>query len=776
MEPRLQKNAARLLLLIFGVLGLVWLARLDYSRKISTNVVDLIPSDEASPEITLLRSLADERQARIVLLALSDPAHPDVAPDAAASGFAAALKRSPLFAEATPLRDTASNDAFGAFLYQRRFDLLLPTWLAEQEKAFASSGEPPDRRSAWVAGRAVDALDGFLTRPEAAVFQKIVPGDPLLLLPALVGKSQNLAPSGGNARGYALVWARLDVSPLDEGGQKPVFAVIDAALAEVRAAHPGVALAWTGVNRFAAASKERIRSELEWLNILSMLAVLVVAVVFVRRTWKALHLVPVVLFSILGGWVAATMFFDRLHILVFVVGALLTGVAVDYGFYLYLQPALRPGERYREKLRRLLKPLLTSCLTTVIGFSFLLFSELPLIRQLGVFVSAGLISALVSAILYFAQLDHPYLEARAFAFHQVGGRRRSLVRLLGAVALVIALTGPWLLQWQDNIRQLEVPNTSLDDNDLKVRALFGDNESRTAYITRGASVADAREGLDRFQAWHERAFPGTTLSSLGLVLPAPSDYGQRAARLAALGDFENQFRAALDQRGYDVASFAPFFEAWRALPAGQPDYARLADDLRDRLSGPLGMLFFTGGDSTWFLSIADHPPGAEPPAELKTVGTNQLQTLNSLFARYRLSALKLSAAGLSLIGLSVFVIYGLRRGIRIFMIPSGSCLFVFGLLGATGHTLNMLHLLGAFLGVCLSHNYAIFSAENAGRGEPPPISIRLSALTTAASFGVLALSKIAVVAALGSTVALIVLTALAMVELEPLGRRQTPAR
>jgi len=101
----------------------------------------------------------------------------------------------------------------------------------------------------------------------------------------------------------------------------------------------------------------------------------------------------------------------------------------------------------------------------------------------------------------------------------------------------------------------------------------------------------------------------------------------------------------------------------------------------------------------------------------------------------------------------------------------GSCLFAFGLLGLTGETLNLFHLLGAFLGVCLSHNYAIFTAENAARGEEQPPSIRLSAFTTAASFGILAFSEIPVVKALGTTVALIVVTALVAVELLPLARR-----
>ncbi len=791
MEPPRQKILARVLLLVFAVLGLAWLSSLDYSRKISTNVADLIPVDERSPEITLLRSLADERQARVVLFALTLPAAPAESPDAAATLFAATLRQSPLFAEVAPLRDTVARDALGRFIYDRRLDLLLPTWLANRRHAFAATGLPAAGYSAWLAEQTAQALDTFLTQPEAAAFQDIVKSDPLLLVPTLAQQSQSLAPSTAQPAGQALIWARLSVSPLDEAGQQPVFAVIGQALATVRLSHPGVTLEWSGVNRFAADSKQRIRAELSWLNTLSLIAVLGIALLFVRRVWKALHLVPVILFSLLGGWVAVTLCFEHVHILVFVIGALLAGVAIDYGFYLYLQPPLRPGEPYREKLGRLLKPLLTSCLTTVIGFSFLLWSELPLIRQLGVFVSAGLLSALAAAILYFAQLDHPFLEARIFALPKTSPRTgRRLVRALGLLALAIALTGPWLLHWHDDIHQLDVPNPALIANEEHLRTLFGDTEGRSIYITRADSLVAARDRLAAFQAWHDQSFPDTPLASLGLVLPTEADYLAQPAHLAALGDFEPQLRAALERHGFTPDSFAPFFQTWHdhasalSAPSSQlsalssrlsASYTSLGTDLQARLTGPSGMLFFTGGTQTWVLSLADHPPGTAPPAALGTVGTNQLQTLNTLFTHYRASALRLSLCGLGVIGASVFVLYGFRRGIRIFMIPSGACFFAFGLLGLTGHTLNLFHLLGAFLGVCLSHNYAIFSAENAARHEPPPISIRLSALCTAVSFGVLALSKIAVVAALGSTVALVVLTALVMVELEPLGRKTQPA-
>ncbi|HLP07956.1 MAG TPA: hypothetical protein VK178_07305, partial [Opitutaceae bacterium] len=67
MEPARQKWTARAVLALGVALGLLWLARLDYDAKISTDVLDLIPGAERSPELALARSLAADRQARVAL-------------------------------------------------------------------------------------------------------------------------------------------------------------------------------------------------------------------------------------------------------------------------------------------------------------------------------------------------------------------------------------------------------------------------------------------------------------------------------------------------------------------------------------------------------------------------------------------------------------------------------------------------------------------------------------------------------------------------------------
>jgi predicted exporter len=753
-------------LLVFAAAGAAWLLQLDYARKISTDVLDLIPVGDQEPEIAVVRELATQAEARTMLFSLTKT-DGTAAPVEAARMFATALARSRVFAQAIACSDPEWRDRLGKELFERRFELLFPAWL----EAHKNVQDLP--------AAVAEELKTFLQTPEALAFQDLVPADPLLLLPGALAQMKNglsLAQMGGmtgERSASGLVWAQLAVSPLREEGQGPAFAAIDAALSTARANDAGLQVAFTGVNRFAAASRARIEREVSWLNLLSLTAVLVVAWVFIRGVHRALHLLPAIGFAMLGAWVATTMAFEKVHVIVFVLGALLTGVAIDYGFYLYMQPPARPDEDYWEKVRRLTKPLLASCLTTVVGFALLLFSELPMIRQLGVFVGAGLLCALGAAIVYFSTVKNPFLEARAFRGRaELPANIRLRLRRVLMIAGVIMLPGLAMLSWRDDVRELEVPEPVIKQDDVRIRALFGERGERSVFLTRGNTLAAARDALLKFEAWL-RASGGSrvTFSNLGPLVPTTTAY--REAKMFSVNnpDFPQRVQAALHAGGFDESAFAPFFTAYaEQSKKWQTVEAKSTDELPvPRLPGPPSLLLHLGRNGqVWFVTIASNAPKIDPPPDTRTVSTSQLQSLNRLFTNYRASALRLSLAGLGLVGLGVFLTYGIRDGVRIFAIPCGACLGIFGLFGWLGHPLNLFHLLGAFLGVCLTHNYSIFSATSAYRHEPTPVSVRLSALTTAASFGVLAFSGIPVVRALGVTVASMVIAALAVIELEHL--------
>jgi predicted exporter len=440
-----------------------------------------------------------------------------------------------------------------------------------------------------------------------------------------------------------------------------------------------------------------------------------------------------------------------------------------------MQPPARPDEDYWAKVRRLAKPLLASCLTTVAGFALLLFSELPFIRQLGVFVGSGLVCALLTAVVYFSTVRNPFLATRDFrlAAGLPPRARRGLRRLLAA-AWVLALPGLALLHWNDDIRELEIPAPDLTRENERISALFGDAAGHAVFLTCGATAADARAALEKFTTWlgSTPAGPGATKETIGLeaVVPTATALAQAVAFGREHPEFPSQLRAALVAAGFDDRAFAPFFEAYgQQISDGRAKELEPAlVALAAQLTGPAGQLLHVGGPLCWFVTIVDAAPAGVPPPETHTVGTDQLQSLNRVFARYRESALWLSLAGLALVGGGVLLTYGGRDGARIFAIPCCACLGLFGVFGWLGHPLNLFNLLGAFLGVCLTHNYSIFTATSAYLGDPPPVSVRVSALTAAASFGVLTLSGIPVVRALGSTVALMVIVALLMIEFEHL--------
>jgi len=767
-----QKRLARLVLVVFAAACGGWLLTLDHAQKISTNVVDLIPAAEQAPELGLLRGFATNVQSRVMLFAIHDRTSPDSPPRAAAEAFARYLAASPAFAEVVVMGDSGAEDALGRAVFTHRLEWLLPTWLGQRHREFVQTGaSEPAAFSRWLAGRAAADLEAFLNRPEATAMQELLPHDPLLLVPTLVDRARSLGAAGAAGGGHALVWTRIKESPFTEAGQEPVFAEIEQAFARMKAdsAGAGLELKWSGVNRFAAASRARIQAEVAWLNVASVVAVLGVSCLFVRRIHKLLHVVPVILLSILGAWTISTLVFDRLHVFVFVIGSLLSGVAIDYAFYIYMQPA-RADQPYALRLRPILKPLLTSCLTSVIGFLLLIFSELPLIRQIGVFVSAGLICALGAALLYFAQLPQSVLESRRWRPRDRSaqpGWARGWVRGGLLLAIGITIVGMLRVRWYDDVRELDLPATELQANDTELRRWFGESPQRGVFLTYGPTLAAARERLEAYLKYQDSVAPGTTAST-GLLLPTEGDWQAFPARLAALETFATDFNVALEQRGFTAEAFSPFLDAWSTRRSEPPrsDYAALAAAVRKSLPGPLALLSNTEEPPFWFLSIAEVAPATSPPAEFQTIGINQLQSLNALFTRYRGSALRLSMAGLGLLMVSVFLIYPPRAALRIALIPAGACLLTFALLGINGYTLNLFHLLGAFLGVCLCHDYAIFSAATAALGEAPPVPVRLSACSTAASFGVLAFSSIPVIHALGLTVALIVLTALAALELE----------
>ena len=273
------------------------------------------------------------------------------------------------------------NPAAGTGAWEGDFEHLLvaaATWLAARGQDFAATGGKADRPTRWL-GPDCRRNWAFHAPAGAASHAGNPPRDPLLLVLAPRERRAWLA-AGTRTDGNAPVGRSRGVAVRRGDGPVP----------DANREGPGGAAGPRAADRrqpLAAASRARIESGISLLNALSLVAVISRRPCSCAKRWKSCtssRSSP----PSPGAWTISTALRPAAHPRLCDRFAA-RGVAIDWQVPISTALAAARREPYGEKLRRLLKPLLASCPTTVIGFSLLLFSDLPLIRQIGVFTAAG---------------------------------------------------------------------------------------------------------------------------------------------------------------------------------------------------------------------------------------------------------------------------------------------------------------------------------------------------------------------------------------------------
>ena len=776
------------LLLLFFLVGLgILLGPQHALRRTSVDVLDLLPHDQQDPTISLARGTANGRFGRTMLLALADSAHPDKAPVEAARRIAESLAADPSFAGTFSGLTEANKERLGQWFFDRRLPLRLPVWLDAQtarwrQEKGASAGDPDP---AWLAAQAVQALNDFQASPDALAAQELLPRDPLLLVPGLLevftgNERSTKGVSGGALTGtdpqgihYALIYAEIKHSPMDDNGQRPVFAALDRTLAAAKAepGGAGLTLRYSGVNKFAAESRAKAEHEIGILTNISLAAsCLVMLLAFRNLTVFAYLLLPIAAAAV-WSLVVCFLFFDKLHVVAVVFTTVLLGIAMDYGIYA-LTSAQRGSGGLRQSLRDIRRPLIAGCLTSVGGFAFLILTNLPMLQQMGLAVALGLFFSLVLDFVYLPWVPALRVESAAAARVVRPPRRLDLSGRLFpvlAVALPLVLAG-WVWasrpHWNDDIRALQTMDPQLQDEEAALRKLFGQAKDERIVLTFGSGLDDAFANVEKLNTSLDavRTDPEDSAFNLSRLFPSQAQSARAAAYLRSHPDFGDALRRALDA-DFNADAFIPFWDAWAAylkttLDAPPPHPSQLMTGLRDVLPLPLHNLWSDENPRTAWLatriSASLYPKAPASAFTAPNTPIDQVQTLNGALRRYRVMALRSGGIGLGIISLCVLVYFGWRRGLFMLMVPLSSMFFALGTFGFLGQPLSLLHIIAHLLGFCLASDYSIFLASPGDLPHSTRRSVRLAGLTALVSFTVLTFSKMEALHDVCLTVALVI--------------------
>ncbi len=539
-------------------------------------------------------------------------------------------------------------------------------------------------------------------------------------------------------------------------------------------------LVMTGPGVFSVTSREAIKDQVSRLSIVSVILIATL-LLLVYRSFSALALgfLPVIS-GALAGIAAVSLGFGEVHGITLGFGTALIGEAVDYSIYLFVQSE-RGGTDPQDWVARFWPTVRLGMLTSIAGFASLLLSDFPGLAQLGLYSIAGLVAA--AAVTRFVL---PHLLPANFRIHDVSAiglvlsrlvRRASLLRWPAALLLLAAGAVLFMHRadlWNDKISSLSPVSPADVALDTRLRADLGAPDVRYLVVVSGASRESVLRSAERVSAVLQNEVDRGRLAgfeSPSRYLPSIATQRARQASLPSVPVLAARLAQAVRGLPVHAQLFAPFL-ADVAAARRQP-LLRAADLEHTSMAMALAALLIQR-DGRWSALLpltAAHGVAIDADRMRAALGitgsaagapdvlfVDMKAESDRLYSGYLHEAILLSLGGLAaIIALLLAVFRQPMRVVRIIAPLAAAVVTVTAGLAVLGQQLIILHLVGLLLVVAVGSNYALFfdRAAPAGQGIAPRTlaSILFANLTTVAGFGVLAFSRVAILQAMGATVA-----------------------
>lgn len=753
-----------------GRIFLIWLlamlagAAIVWNSRFTTDMSFFLPARPTAEQQVLVDQLKEGTVSRLLMLAIQGG---DAEQRAALSReLQGRLARQPEFVSVQN-GESGRLDAERDLLLAHRY-LLSPAVTPERFTVDGLSGAISNSID-LLASPAGLLLKPFLTRdPTGELFE---------LLSGLNAGAQPDARAGvwsSHDGERAMLLVQTAALGSDTDGQARAIALIENEFAAARQAlgPADSALLLSGPGRFAVQSRATIEREVTRLSLFSTLAIVAV-LFFVYRSLRlmTLGLLPVAS-GALAGIVAVSLAYGEVFGITVGFGSALIGEAVDYAIYYFVQSNRLGLDDWRQRFWPTIR---LGVLTSACGFGALLFSGFPGLAQLGLYSLAGVVTA--AAVTRYVL---PPLAGQRIVLPPPGRLARSLqsapqrLRALRWPVLTLALIAATYLGirhdqlWHPNLSALSTVSPQDAELDGRLRADLGAPDARYMVVVSASDREAALEAAERAGRQLD------VLVAQGLIggydsparfLPSRATQTQRRASLPATDELRRRLAAALVNQPLSLTRLEPFI--------AEVDAARQAPLLtRDTLNGS-GLALVVDSlllkqPHGWSVLLPLRPatdgglpdiPAAEVKAALAGSGAlfvDMKHEFDRLYNDYLHEALLLSLAGLAaILGLLAFTLRSLPRlGIVMLPLVIAVVLVITGL-HLAGERLHLLHLIGMLLIVAVGSNYALFF-ERIDPGCPLDgdtlLSMAVANLTTAIGFGMLALSSVPVLHAVGVTV------------------------
>lgn len=650
------------------------------------------------------------------------------------------------------------------------------------------------------------------------IFRKMLFGDVLGCVPDVVGRLRDFSTMGAMPDGAVLadskgenflLIARHAGNAADSDFAARVCALADGAIARAKSKFPEAQIDYIGAYAMSADNAQIARADSSRCLPITCALILAVCVSAFRNRVFALAAAVPTLIGTVAAFCVLRCVFSQVSALSVAFASIAAGVGIDYALHI-LYPLDSRGKisvlEAQKTADSLSSPIFAICFTTLTAFAIIACLG-GAMAQLGLF---GLVSVAVTAAVsvfvlpaFATALSRE--RTRPTFFEKIADKVLLLQfarpRVFAAAACLLALAAlPLALRvgFDGAVSSLASKSERLEQSDLRVRAAWGVAVSSPQIVAYGRTFDEAATALAAACGRVEK-LGGAEISRTAKLLQSSAAAEKNLEKWEAfwspekLREFSETVSKVARENGINPAAFKPALDAIRNARSSAvalsdspqmskifakrifrdsqtcalfvpisveigADLGKLADVVAGGRyganAGSAAGVASSGGDATDTVQVGQS--GAFL-LDMQYLQTHISQTTRSIFLKCALVSLAAVGIYLSFALRSVLAAAGVMLCVAVGLVWS------FALMEITGTKITLTNSVFVIFSVCLAQDYAVmifYGAVKNANARAAGGPVLLSAITTIAAFGTLALARHTVIAGLGVAAAVSVFSIL----------------
>nr|MCR4823400.1 hypothetical protein [Treponema sp.] len=520
---------------------------------------------------------------------------------------------------------------------------------------------------------------------------------------------------------------------------------------------------YSGVPFHSYESSTSAQAQISVISTISLVLIVVIFLLIFRSLIPALLSALAVAFSCGMGFLSTLLFFRGIHVLTFVFGTTLIGTCLDYSIHYFVNwkynAACKTGEEVRKHI---FKGISLGFISTEICFAALFLAPFPLLKQVSVFLFTGLATAYLSVVSLYPLLPMAKKKGKKLLFEKISlpGKVRFVPLFLGIFSLTVIFTNYRSFKIHNNIQELYSMSPKMLENEINSAKILNTGSSGWYFILKADSEEELLQKNEELESFLTKSVNENKLGSyLSVTSFIPSEKTQTESYKAA----ENLLPLVKDQ--YKNLALAENDEMAKNLNDNyENNYRSLLHRFIHVEDPEVPVMIREGIENLWVGEVDGSYYSSVMPLHAKAEeeeffreyaaeneGVYFVNKVKDISAQLDLLSksmlLMLALAFILVIGI-LFFFYKAKLVLKVAAIPVTVTLVTCAVLLLCNVHLSFFPITALVLVFGLGLDYIIYAIE----GSDNSFAILLSFVTTALSFGALALSNFPPVHMLGLTV------------------------